>query len=209
MNAPQSNNPFKHLSKEQREMIEDAYKAGKTPEQIGIQFGLDYDDVRYYVENFIVPPRTHFERLQEIVDDLEDQCEKTKLAIDNGEGSAMMLQSYQRLMAEYRLGLAELMELQRPQDVVDDVSEKVFKPFLVSLIRSCTEETHNLKQEMMKLDVSPRDAQGISTEIFKRLSERIMALLPEAQASLDSHFGVKKTEREARAAEAREKTTLQ
>ncbi len=206
MTLPQANNPFKHLSPEQREMIEDAYKAGQTPEQIGIQFGLDYDDVRYYVENFIQSPRSHFERLQEIVDDLEDQCAKTKLAIDQGDGSAMMLQSYQRLMAEYRIALAELMALQKPQDVVDEIIEKSFNPFLLSLVRACTEEMNNLQQEMLKLDIQPRDAKGISTEIFKRLSDRIQALLPEAKESLDTHFGVKKQEREARLAEAREKT---
>jgi hypothetical protein len=206
MSPPQITNPFKHLSAEQREMIEDAYKAGQTPEQIGIQFGLDYDDVRFYVENFIQPPRSHFERLQEIVDDLEDQCAKTKLAIDSGESSAMMLQSYQRLMAEYRIALAELMALQKPQDVVDELVDKSFNPFVVNLIRACTEEMNNLQQEMLKLDVPLRDAKGISTEIFKRLSDRVRALLPEAKESLDTHFGVKKQEREARAAEAREKT---
>lgn len=206
MSPPQANNPFKHLSVEQREMIEDAYKAGQSPEQIGIQFGLDYDDVRFYVENFIVPPRSHFERLQEIVDDLEDQCAKTKLGIDNGDGSAMMLQSYQRLMAEYRIALAELMALQKPQDVVDEIIDKSFNPFLLNLVRACTEEMNNLQQEMLKLDVPLRDAKGISTEIFKRLSERIQGLLPEAKVSLDTHFGVKKQERELRAAEAREKT---
>lgn len=208
MNTPQSSNPFRHLAKEQCLMIEDAYKAGKTPEQIGIKFGLDYDDVRFYLENFVVPPRSHFERLSEIVDDLEDQCEKTKLSIDNGSDSAMMLQSYQRLMSEYRLALAECAGLQRPQEVVDEIIEKVFKPFVTSLIRSCTEETSNLKQEMIKLDVPIRDAQGISIEIFKRLAERIQALLPEAHASLDSHFGVKKTERGSSDSN-QEKSTLQ
>lgn len=209
MSPPQANNPFRHLSKEQREMIEDAYKAGQTPEQIGIQFGLDYDDIRFYVENFIVPPRSHFERLQEIVDDLEDQCDKTKLEIDNGEGSAMMLQSYQRLMAEYRVALAELMALQKPQDVVDDIIEKAFNPFLISLVRACTEETNNLQQELLKLDIPARDARGVSTEIFKRLSERIQVLLPETKGTLDNHFGVKKQERESRIMGSPREKTIQ
>lgn len=206
MSAPQSNNPFKHLSQQQREMIEEAHAAGKTPEQIGIQFGLDYDDVRFYLENFIVPPRSHFERLQEIVDDLEDRCEKTKLDLDTAGSNAMLLQSYQKLMAEYRLALAQMMDLQKPQDVVDEIIGKAFNPFLLSLLRSCTEETSNLQQELLRLNVPSRDAKGISTEIFKRLSERIKSLLPEAKVALDSHFGVKKQEREDRLAEAREKT---
>lgn len=206
MSAPQANNPFKHLSQQQREMIEEAHAAGKTPEQIGIQFGLDYDDVRFYLENFIVPARSHFERLQEIVNDLEDRCEKTKRDLDSGNPNAMMLQSYQKLMAEYRLALAQLMDLQKPQDVVDEIIEKAFNPFLIALVRSCTEETNNLQQQMLRLNVPPRDAKGISTEIFKRLSERIKALLPEAKVALDDHFGVKKQEREDRLAEARDKT---
>lgn len=204
--SQQATNPFKHLSAEQREMIEEAHKAGQSPEQIGIHFALDYDDVRFYVENFIVPPRSHFERLQEIVDDLEDQCTKTKLEMDGGGASAIMIQSYQRLMAEYRISLAELMALQKPQDVVDDIVDKSFNPFLIDLVRACTEEMNNLQQEMLKLDVPSRDAKGISTEIFKRLSDRIQAILPGAKESLDSHFGVKKQEREIRAAEARERT---
>ena len=172
-------------------MIEDAHKAGHTPEQIGVEFGLDYDDVRYYVENFIVPPRSHFERLRDIVDDLEDQCKQTKHNIDTGDSSAMMLQSYQKLMSEYRIALAELMSLQRPQDVVTDVLEKSFNPFLIDLVRACTEEVNNLKEEMLKLDVAHRDATGISTEIFRRLTDRIQRLVPSAREGLDSYFGVK------------------
>jgi len=198
-------NPFRNLSQHQRDMIEDAHKAGHSPEQIGIEFGLDYDDVRYYVENFIVPPRSHFERLQEIVNDLEDQCEKTKQSIEGGADSPMMLQSYQKLMSEYRIALSELMALQKPQDVVSDLLEKSFNPFLLDLVRACTEEANNLKEEMLKLDVPFRDAQGISTEIFRRLTDRIGRLIPTARENLDSYFGVKK-DKESRSIKQPEKT---
>jgi len=199
------NNPFKNLSQQQRDMIEDAHRAGHSPEKIGIDFGLDYDDVRYYVENFIVPPRSHFERLQEIVDDLEDQCEKTKQSIEDGNDSAMMLQSYQRLMSEYRVALADLMSLQKPQDVVTDLIDKTFNPFLIDLVRACTEEANNLKEEMLKLDIPMRDAQGISTEIFRRLTDRIQRLIPGARDNLNNYFGVKK-EKEPGSPKPSEKT---
>lgn len=50
---------------------------------------------------------------------------------------------------------------------------------------------HLLKKDLITLKIPVRDAQGISTDIFKRLGERINSLLPEARESLDSHFGVK------------------
>lgn len=199
-------NLLQYLSAHQRELIEDAHKEGLSPEQISIRFSLDCDDVRYFIDNFLAPPRSHFERLQTIVDDLEDQCSKMKVTLDQGDPSAMMLQSYQRLMAEYRLALAELMALQKPQDVVDEIIDKSFNPFLISITRSCTEEMKNLQDEMTRLNIPLRDAKGISTDIFKRLLERVVGLLPETKAALDSHFGVKKQEREARSAESKEKT---
>jgi len=208
-------NPFKHLATEYREMIETAYRAGKTPEQIGVQLGLDYDDVSYYLEHFLVAPRSHFERLQEIVDDLEDQCTKTKVEIDGGSNSAMMLQSYQKLMSEYRVALAELMAIQRPQEAVDDLVNKVFNPFVTELVRACAEETHKLQSELLKLEIPSRDAKGISVDVFRRLGERVQNLLPTTREGLDKHFGVNKKERNARIADAdeakeeREKTTLQ
>jgi len=192
-------NPFRHLSKDILEMINSAHSAGKTPEQIGIQFGLEYEDVQTYLENFVVAPRSRFDRLQEIVDDLEDQCTQTRLELDSSR-SAMMLQSYQKLMSEYRLALAELADIQNPQEVSDELIEKIFKPFVTDIIRVGTEETHKLQNELIRLGIQTRDARQTSVDIFKRLGERVAALLPVAQENLDRHLGVKKAKRTARAA---------
>lgn len=214
MSSP--SNPFKHLTSDWLDKIESAHKAGKTPEQIGITLGLDYDDVRLYIDKFLVQPRTHFERLQKIVDDLEDQCTQTKLEIDSGSNSAMMLQSYQKLMSEYRLALAEMMAIHKPQDAVDDLVKKIFQPFVISLVRTCTEESSKLRTELLKLSVNERDAMGISVDIFTRLTERIQSLLPTVREDMDKHFGVKKIDQNARNQSAieealveREKSTIQ
>lgn len=187
-------NPLKHLPTETLSRIEAAHKAGKTFEHIGTVLGLDPDDVRFYIEKFVVQPRSHFDRLQKIVDDLENQCSQTKSAIDSGQDSAMMIQSYQKLMSEYRLALAELMAIQRPQEAVDDLVRKIINPFITSLVRSCTEETSKLQRELIKLEVKDRDAKGISTDVFRRLAEQIQNHLPTTRENLDKHFGVKKAE---------------
>lgn len=209
-------NPLKHLPTETLFRIETAFKAGKTTEHISTVLGLDYDDVKFYIEKFIVQPRSHFERLKKIVDDLENQCTQTKSAIDGGSDSAMMIQSYQKLMSEYRLALAELMTLQRPQEAVDDLVIKVINPFITSLVRTCTEETSKLQTELRKLNVLDRDAKGISTDVFKRLAEQISNHLPATLENLDKHFGVKKAEQGMRKQSAveealaeREKSTIQ
>lgn len=199
----QKTSPFlTELSASQKEAIEEARSFGLGPKQISEQLGLNYEDVKYYVDCLIDSERTHFERLKAIVDDLEDQCKSTKAQLDEGDASAMMLQSYQRLMAEYRLALADLMGLRKPQDALDEVMDKAFKPFITSLIQACTEETHNLKEEMLKLDVNPRDAKGISTEVFRRLSDRVSNILPETKQALYAHFGIK-------ASKAKEKVVVQ
>lgn len=184
-------NPFAKLSKQERETIEDAYRVGLTPEQIGVKLGLDFDDVRYYCEDFIVPPRSRFERLEGIIDDLEDTCINTKHQIDTGQSdSAMMLQSYQRLIAEYRIAVAELDGLKQPEDVVGEIVAKVLNPFLIDLTRVCTEETSKLKEEMLKLDVPPRDAKGVATDVFRRLTNSIKHTLDAAVKNLNLYHGV-------------------
>jgi hypothetical protein len=184
-------NPFSKLSNLERETIEEAYSAGLTPEQIGVKLGLDFDDVTYYCEHHIVPPRSRFERLEGIVDDLEDTCINTKHQIDTGRAdSAMMLQSYQRLISEYRLAVAELDGLKQPQDVVGEIVEKVLNPFLIDLTRVCTEETSKLREEMLKLDVPQRDANGVATDIFRRLTNSIKHTLDAAINNLNSYHGV-------------------
>lgn len=184
-------NPFAKLSKQEREMIEDAYKAGLTPEQIGVKLGLDFDDVRYYCEECITPPRSRFERLEGIVDDLEEICINTKHQIDTGQSdSAMMLQSYQRLIAEYRIAVAELDGLKEPEDVVGEIVTKVLNPFLIDLTRVCTEETSKLQEEMLKLDVPQRDAKGVALDVFRRLTNSIKHTLDAAVNNLNSYHGV-------------------
>lgn len=209
-------NPLKHLPTETLSRIEAAHKAGKTSDHIGTVLGLDPDDVRFYIEKFVVQPRSHFERLQKIVDDLENQCSQTKSAIDSGQDSAMMIQSYQKLMSEYRLALAELMAIQRPQEAVDELVRKIINPFITSLVRSCTEETSKLQRELIKLDVKDRDAKGISTDVFRRLTEQIQNHLPATRENLDKHFGVKKSEQGLRkktaveeALDERDESTIQ
>lgn len=186
------NNPFGNLIKEVRDMIEEAHGMGLTPEQIDVKFSLDFDDVRYYCENFIVPPRSRFERLEEIVDSLENTCKNTQHQIETGQAdSAMMLQSYQRLMSEYRIAVAELDGLSQPEDVVDDIIAKVLNPFLIDLAKVCTLETSKLQEEMFKLGVSPRDAKGVATDVFRRLTNSIKNTLDSAVLSLNAYHGVK------------------
>lgn len=198
--------PFKDLSEEQRYIIEDAHREGQTSEQICTLTGVDKKAVNAYVKVCVPTPRSHFERLEDIVNDLEDQCERTKQALESSDsGSAMMIQSYQRLMSEYRLALAELTAIQRPQDVVDDLIKKVFNPFLLLIAKSCVEETHNLQQELLRLNIPSRDAKGVSNEIFKRLSERMSSLLPTTKSVLDNHFGVSRKERDTRDASSRDR----
>lgn len=180
------------LSTAQKDLIIEASRLGKTATEIGLEFGIDYDVVGKVIqEEEVEQNRSHHARLREIVNDLEDQCTRTKVSLDEGGDSAMMLQSYQRLMAEYRVALADLMSLQKPQDIVDDIIEQVFNPFLIDLIRASTEEMNNLKAEMLKLNVPVRDANGISAEIFRRLTDRIQKLVPSAGESLHRYFGAK------------------
>lgn len=184
-------NPFTKLSKQERETIEDAYRVGLTPEQIGVKLGLDFDDVRHYCEECMVPPRSRFERLEGIVDDLEEICINTKHQIDTGQSdSAMMLQSYQRLIAEYRIAVGELDGLKQPEDVVGEIVQKVLNPFLIDLAKVCTEETSKLKEEMLKLDVPPRDAKGVATDVFRRLTNSIKHTLDSAVKNLNLYHGV-------------------
>jgi len=172
-------------------MVGDAYKAGMTPEQIGVKMGLSFDDVRYFCENFLTAPRSRFERLEEIVEDLEDTCSNTKHQIDTGQAdSAIMLQSYQRLIAEYRIAVAELDGMKEPGDVVDEVVSRVLNPFLTDLTRVCAEETSKLKEEMMKLGVTPRDANGVSTDVFRRLTNSVKHTLESASKNLNRYYGV-------------------
>lgn len=185
-------NPFANLSRDQRDMIEDAYKTGLTPEQIGVKFGLDFDDVRYYCENFIVPPMSRFERLDAIIADLEDTCSQIKNNIDSGNANAMELQAYQRLMSEYRIAVAEQDDLKEPEDVVDEVIDKVLNPFLVDLTRVSTEEMNKLQEELMKLNVEPRDAKAISMDVFRRLTNSIKHTLDSALQNLNNYYGVKR-----------------
>lgn len=185
-------NPFARLSKEQLQMIEDAYRAGLTPEQIGVKLGLDFDDVRYYCENFMRAPMSRYERLEGIIEDLEEVAISTKHDIDMGYANAMLLQSYQRIMAEYRIAVAELDSLKEPEDVVEEIIDKVLNPFLIDLTRVCTEETSKLQEEMLKLDVAPRDAKGVATDVFRRLTNSIKHTLDSAVQNLNSYHGVSK-----------------
>jgi hypothetical protein len=190
--AQQRTNPFAQLSHEQRDMIEDAYKAGLTPEQIGVKLGYDIDDVRFYVENFITPPLSRFERLEQIIDDLDETCASVKMNIDMGRAGAMELQAYQRLMSEYRIATAELDSLKQPEDVVEEIVEKVLNPFLIDLMKVCTEETSKLAEEMMKLQVNARDAKATSTDVFRRLTNSVQRTLESAVTNLNNYHGVKK-----------------
>lgn len=191
MTRPQKQNPFALLSKEQRHLIEESYRIGHTPEQIGVKFSLDIDEVRYYLDNFVVPPMSRFERLEGIIEDLEDTCLHVKMDIDSGTANAMVLQAYQRLMSEYRISIAELDALKTPEDVVDEVVQKVLNPFLIDLTRVCTEETSKLADEMMKLNVPSRDAKNISLDVFRRLTNSVKHTLDSAVKNLNNYHGVK------------------
>lgn len=184
-------NPLANLSKEIRDMIDDSYRAGMPPEEIGVKFALDIDDVSFYIENFLAPPRSRYERLEGIVDDLEEVVINTKFDIDAGQGNAMLLQSYQRLMSEYRIAIAELDDLKQPEDVVDEIIEKILNPFLVDVIRVSTEETKKLEEEMLKLDVNSRDAKAVSVDVFKRLTNAVKRTLEASRSNLNAYFGVK------------------
>tara|TARA_Y100000815_G_C13199963_1_gene446375 strand:+ start:47 stop:652 length:606 start_codon:yes stop_codon:yes gene_type:complete len=185
-------NPFKNLSSDQRELIEKAYESGQSPEEIGIKFELDFDDVRFYCENFITPPKSRYERLQEIVSDLESTTEQCRHRIDSGsQDSAMMIQSYQRLMSEYRVALAELDEVKTPTDVVEDIVKKVLNPFVIGIAKVSTEETKKLQEELIKLNVPSRDAKGMSEEIFRRLMANVKTNLVDAERALNGYYGIK------------------
>ena len=185
-------NPFANLSKEIRDMIDDSFRAGLSSEEIGIKFALDIDDVNYYIEHFVMPPRSRFERLEGIVEDLEEVAISTKYDIDSGAGNAMLLQSYQRVMAEYRIALAELDDMKQPEDVVEEIVDKVLNPFLIDIVRVCTQETNKLEEEMLKLDVNPRDAKAVSIDVFKRLTNQVKRTVEASRTQLNAYFGVNK-----------------
>lgn len=187
----------RELLPEEMEMIRDAWRLGQSAEKVSNDFGLPLDVIEDKFESLERQNMTHHDRLQTIVNDLEDQCLKTKRLLEFKQ-TALMLQSYQRMMAEYRIALAEMMALEKPQDVVDSIMENTFNPFVIDLVRTCTEETNRLKQEMLRLDIPLRDANGISVDIFTRLAERVQSLLPVAKHNLDTKLGVKKSDAEER-----------
>jgi len=182
---------------EELDMIRDAWRLGQSAEQVSESFDLPLEVIEDKFESLERQNMTHHDRLKMIVNDLEDQCLKTKRLLEFKQ-TALMLQSYQRMMSEYRIALAEMMSLERPQDVVDSIMENTFNPFVIDIVRTCTEETNRLKQEMLRLDIPLRDANGISVDIFTRLAERVKSLLPTAKHNLDTKLGVKKSDAEDR-----------
>lgn len=184
------NNPLSKLSREYRLLIEDAYKAGKTPEQIGIEYGLDFEEVKSFCDS-VKATESRYEKLCALIEELESVLDKVKDNIDQtGAQQAMYLQSYQKLVNEYRVALGELDDLKRPEDIVKEIMERVLNPFVIELVKVCTEESNKLKQELTKRDVPAHDSSMIATDLFKRLGDRIKSTMPEAQKTLSSYYGV-------------------
>ena len=143
-------NPFESLTREQRALIEEHHAQGLLVEEIGIKFGLDYDDVRNYCENFLSSPISHVERLTGIVADLEEAAGKAKEGIDSGEEDLpKLVSSYQKIMSELRIASTDLDNLKKPEDFVAEVTQKVFNPFVVDLIRIATAESSIKKHYML------------------------------------------------------------
>lgn len=193
-----NSNPLSKLSREYRLLIEDAYKSGKSPEQIGIEYGLDFEEVQEFCSDVSNSGDSRYEKLSAIIESLEDVLSRVKDHIDaDGVTQAMYLQSYQKLINEYRIALGELEELKKPEDVIKELMERVLNPFVMELVKVCTEETNKLKQELVKRDVPNSDAQSIAMELFKRLADRLKSTMPESHRILNTYFGIKNDREES------------
>jgi len=195
------------IRSEEVALVDEAWSLGHSAKRVSADFGLPLEDVESHFLFLVRHNKSHYDRLRDIVNDLDDQCTLTKKTLEVKQ-SALLLQSYQRMMSEYRIALAEMTALEKPQDVVDDIVKNTFNPFVVDLVRLCTEEASRLQQEMLKAGVPVRDAKGIATDSFSRLTDRIKALIPVAKLNLDMKLGVKKSDAEDRLTQSKEEVVM-
>lgn len=190
---PINTNPFESLSREQRDLIEKAYNDGLTTEEIGVKYGLDYDDVRNYCENFISTPKSHIERLTGIVCDLEDAALVAKTAIDEGEEDMpKLMTSYQKIMSELRIASTDLDGLKKPIDIVNDIVERVLNPLVIDIIKTSTEEISRLQESLIAANVPAGEAKEIAQDTFKSLTSNLKDTLDHSSTQLSLYYGIRK-----------------
>jgi len=188
--------------------IESAFIGGKSIEEIGIEYSLDFAQVAHHCKNCIVPAKSTSERYKQLIKEVEDVLEISRKATVEKPKSPGLQQSYARLVETYRDLIRESEELRAPEDIVKDIIIRVINPLLQAILRDITGEVDLLKTNLIKQGFDSKKTDIIVVNTFQRLGTSLKRALSPALQNLNSYYDVKLDEASITKVEKKDTTTV-
>ncbi len=170
--------------------IQDLLGDGRSGKEVAALLNLDYPDLVQHINKCMKPPKSQAERLLEMVNELEDAARQVLVHLTNKPTPGNQ-QGYARLMSEYREAVREYAKLQKPEDVVSDILQRVINPMIKDVVRSTVEELDFLKTHLTQAGVPSKTIEYMMTESFNRSIDKLKKATEPALRNLSSYFGVK------------------
>lgn len=188
--------PICELPQDILDEIEVVYLEGKSVEDIGIEYSLDFAQVAHHCKNCITTIKSTSERYSKLIKEVADVMEVSRLATTEKPKSPGLQQSYARLVETYRDLIREADDLRQPEDRVKDIISRVINPLLQHLLKDITGEMDLLKTNLIKQGFDIKKTDGIIISSFQRLGKSIQSALAPALANLNSYYDIKVDERD-------------
>jgi hypothetical protein len=168
---------------------------GEDKSHVAMLFGVSVDQLSAHMDGCVKPPRSRAERCKEICDELESAVSLAFNAMtSNTRGLAGLQQGYARLVSEYREALEEYAELQKPEDMANEIMDRVMNPLIREIVKVAAEEMDIVKSQMIQYNISREISSKIIEESFKRQTVKLKAAAGPAVQSLSKYLGVKRDE---------------
>jgi hypothetical protein len=172
------------LSDPRRKLLENLARDGKSVEELGQSFRMDYDAIETHLAEHQQEPEDHGTRTSNILDEMKDMVEAARTLTEkeddaaNFSAYATLVKLYYTISNENDARLKAEAEAARKVEVLtDNVIEKVLNPVVMDVSKVVINEMARLREEMKKSGLYSDIGERQFDEAVRRIGSQVQSTI--------------------------------
>jgi hypothetical protein len=185
----------RNLTKKQLRKFAELYEDGRTPEDIGAQLSLSYDDAVEHATKCLKNDDVEEGKTDQLKDFLKSVKKLIQIAETQYEGQpdrSDLVHAFTALIGEARSIIDELSLVGNPAEVVRTVVRIALNPFIRKGVEVLTKEYARLRPELLAAGVKPAVLDSLGKQLLLGYAQNMKSMRSDVVERLAKALGVSK-----------------